>query len=97
MQLAKCCHLSRGANRHFQLPYCFRSRSSLEECSSYEEDEKRIDCIRFKGLYWIELAQFYDIIYRGGWTVDERADLEKKIRVVRIGLVVVISFFKFFF
>jgi hypothetical protein len=32
----------------------------------YDEDEKRIDCIRFKDLYWIKLEQFYDIIYRGG-------------------------------
>ncbi len=30
----------------------------------YEEDENHIDCIRFKGLYWIKLSQFYDIIYR---------------------------------
>ena len=40
---------------------------------SYVEDEKRIEYIRFKELFWIEIEQFYDIIYRGGWTIHERA------------------------
>jgi hypothetical protein len=54
-----------------------RKERMIIKCN-YEEDSKRIECSRFKGIFWIEIDEFYDILYRGGWTVDERAALDEK-------------------